>query len=192
MLRAAARRRAPLRAVTLDRSAWLGEHLPDAVAPASAHTSLVVESAPGVHPLGGYSGLVVDAWHETLPRRREVPDDTTSATGAEDAPPEEVATTGLAVHANGPDARAPQVLLLAVTPDRMPWSQERVLAIVDETRALARQRLVTLERLPLAGSLLPAATVSHWSLHGERVLDPRLLSELADVSTTPRFVRFDG
>ncbi|GAA4390758.1 hypothetical protein GCM10023153_08110 [Ornithinibacter aureus] len=192
MLRAAARRRAPLRAVTLDRPAWLGEHLPDAVAPASAHTSLVVESAPGVHPVGGYSGLVVDAWHETLPRRREVPDDTTSATGAEDAPPEEVATTGLAVHANGPDARAPQVLLLAVTPDRMPWSQERVLAIVDETRALARQRLVTLERLPLAGSLLPAATVSHWSLHGERVLDPRLLSELADLSTTPRFVRFDG
>lgn len=194
MLRAAAQRRAPLRAVTLGRDAWLGEHLPDAVAPASAHTSLVIEAAPGVHPSGGYSGLVVDGWHESLPRRRVVPDDTTSAAAVEDGGgvPEEVATTGLAVHANGPDARAPQVLLLGVTPDRMPWTQDRVLGLVDETRALARQRLVTLERLPLAGSLLPAATVAHWSLQGERVLDPRLLSQLADLSATPRFVRFDG
>lgn len=199
MLRSVARRRAPLRAVTLEHDGWLGEHLPDAVAPASAHTSLVIEAAPGVHPSGGYSGLVLDGWHEALPRRRVVPDDTTSTPDVEGGgpeevavAPEEVATTGLAVHANGPDARAPQVLLLAVTPDRMPWTRDRVLAIVDETRALARQRLVTLERLPLAGSLLPAATVSHWSLQGERVLHPRLLSQLHDELATPRFVRFDG
>jgi hypothetical protein len=194
MLRAAARRRVPLRAVTLDVGGWLGEQLPDAVAPASAHTSLVVEAVPGVHPGDGYSGLVLDGWHETLPRRRAVRDDTTTAAepGAADPAPEEVATTGLAVHANGPDARAPQCLLLGVTADHLPWTQEGVLALVDETRALARQRLVTLERLPLAGSLLPATTVQHWSLQGERVLDPRLLSRLADPLATPRFVRFDG
>ncbi len=194
MLRAAARRRVPLRAVTLGTAGWLGERLPDAVAPVSAHTSLVVEAVPGVHPGEGYSGLVLDGWHETLPRRRAVRDDTTAAPAPDAAGPEpqEVATTGLAVHANGPDARAPQALLLGVTPNGMPWTQESVLGLVDGTRALARQRLVTLERLPLAGSLLPAATVAHWSLQGERVLDPRFLSQLADASVTPRFVRFDG
>jgi hypothetical protein len=101
-----------------------------------------------------------------------------------------VATTGLAVHANGPGARAPQCLLLAVTPDLEPWSREKILAVVDGARDLARIRLVTLERLPLAATVLPAARVAHWSLQGEPVIDPRWLSTVADPSAVPSFVTF--
>lgn len=192
MLRSAAERPAPLRAVTLGLPTWLGETLPDGAAPESAHTSLVVEAVPGVHPGEDLSGLVLDGWHETMPRRRSVRDDT--STTAEDGvppPPEEVVATGLAVHANGPDSRAPQTLLLGVPPDGGPWSLETALDLLLETRDQARRRMVPLERLPLAGSVLPALTVEHWSLQGERVLDPRLLSTVADASTTPRFVRFE-
>ncbi|MEO6881205.1 MAG: hypothetical protein ABI181_09720 [Mycobacteriaceae bacterium] len=191
MQRAAAGRRVAVRAVTLGSSGWLGEHLPEGLAPGS-HTSLVVEITAGLHPADSCCGLVVDGWHEALPRRRSVRDDTTSAPveGEEQPAPEEIATTGLAVHANGPDARAAQVWLLGVTPDGGPWTEERVLALVNSTRELARQRLVTLERLPLAGSILPAITVEHWSLQGERVIDPKLLTTRVDARATPVFVSF--
>ena len=142
---------------------------------------------------GALSGLVLDGWHETMPRRRSVRDDTTTpvAEGDPAPPPEEVVATGLAVHANGPDARAPHTLLLGVSPDGEPWSLSTLLDLIVDTRDQARRRLVSLERLPLAGSVLPAITVEHWSLQGERVLDPRILSTVADASVTPRFVRFE-
>ncbi len=193
LLRSATGRRGDLRAVTLHADAWHGEHLPGGATPESALTSLVCEVVPGADPPGPVAGLVLDGWHETFPRRRSLRDDTTHPADPDDeaAPLEQLSTAGLAVNANGPDARAPQGLLLAVAPDDAPWTRDRVLGLVDHVRDLARMRLVTLARLPLAGPLLPAATVAHWSLQGEPVLDPRVLTRLADVSATPHFVRFE-
>jgi hypothetical protein len=169
-----------LRAVTLGHASWSGEQGPPAAPGVVTPTSLVVESPVGFDPAAGLCGLVVDSWHEAIPRRRAV----------DGQPERELATTGLAVHANGPDARPPQTLLLGVTPDHEPWSLAKVVVLLDEARALARLRLVTLDRVPLAGAVLPAGRVAHWSLQGERVVDPRLLSTVA--RAVPVFVRKDG
>ena len=98
-------------------------------------------------------------------------------------------TAGVAVHASGPDARAPQALLLAVAPDGEPWTWERLVELVDGALALARARLVTLERAPLGGALLPAALVQDWSLQGEPVPRPSALARLADPRAVLTHVR---
>ena len=159
---------------------WVG--LPfDGLAPLDAVTACVVDAPPALGTGGRCVGLVVDGWTETVPRRRELADG-----------PADLVTAGMAVHANGPDARAPQALLLAVSPDRGPWTWQRVADIVEETVALARTRLVTLERAPLGGALLPAVWAQDWSLQGEPVIDPRLLSEFADLRSAMTYVRESG
>jgi hypothetical protein len=169
-----------LRAVTLARPSWYGEHLPPQEPWSDAVDSLVLEASAGVDPSAALAGLVVDSWHETVPLRRS----------QDGQPARDLTSTGLALHANGPDARPPQALLLGVTPDREPWSLAKAVALLDETRALARIRLATLDRVPLAGAVLPAGRVAHWSLQGERVVDPRLLASAA--RAVPVFVRKDG
>lgn len=155
---------------------WVG--LPfEGAAPLDAVTACVVDAPPGLKPRAQCVGLVVDGWTETVPRRRELADG-----------PADLVTAGMAVHANGPDARAPQALLLAVSPDGGPWTWQRVAGIVEETVALARARLVTLERAPLGGALLPAVWAQDWSLQGEPVIDPRLLSEFVDVRSAMSYV----
>jgi hypothetical protein len=149
----------------------------DGAAPLDAVTSCIVDAPAGLQPWQRLAGLVVDGWSETVPRRRTTPDG-----------PQDLVTTGMAVQANGADARAPQSLLLAVTPDGEPWTWQRVAGIVDETFALARTRLVTLERAPLGGALLPAIWAQDWSLQGEPVIDPRLLSEFADLRARMPYV----
>jgi hypothetical protein len=117
---------------------------------------------------GEVAGVVLDEWTEMVPRRltRHDPADP-------DAPPEivDVTTTGLALNANAPGARPPQSILLAMTPDGGSWTSERLVAVLDETLALARMRCVTLQQVPFAGMYLPALYFRDWSLQGEPVLD---------------------
>ncbi len=97
--------------------------------------------------------LVLNGWTEVIPRpsgRHEL---------------------GLAVNANGPNARAPQALLLAVNPNTEPWSPEKVRNILADVLLSARQRGVALEDVPIAGRIVPATSVADWSLQGEPVLN---------------------
>ena len=86
-------------------------------------------------------------------------------------PPQNQLTAGVAANVATPDARAPQAILLAVSPDGQRWSSDRLAQLLRETRELAKLRLVGLERVALIGRLLPALQEQSWSLQGEATLD---------------------
>jgi hypothetical protein len=96
-------------------------------AAAASRDELVVVYAPDALPARVAVGAV-DSFAETIPAT--------------------VATTAGAFHVDAPSARAPQAVLLAVTPDvARPLDEETLAAIVAETRSLARARMVTPEEL---------------------------------------------
>lgn len=148
---------------------WVGLPFdPDAAWPAEPVTSWVLECAAGA-PVDlaaeAVAGFVVDEWSEAVPRHVVVE--------PADGPPERrlVHESGLAVNANGPDARPPQAILLALSADGEAWDVDRLAALLDDVRALSRERLVTLEKVPFAGRVLPALYFRDWSLQGEPVID---------------------
>jgi hypothetical protein len=55
------------------------------------------------------------------------------------------------------------------------WSADKVVRVLADTQALARERAIALEQVPLVGRLLPAIYVQDWSLQGEPVLDTQFL-----------------
>lgn len=116
-------------------------------------TGLVVDGLLPARDEDPIALLVLDAWSEVIPR------------------PSGRHTLGLAINANGPNARAPQALLLAVNPDTEPWSPEKVGNLLSDVVMAARQRALTLEEVPLAGRIVPATSLADWSLQGEPVLD---------------------
>ncbi len=121
---------------------WVAGTAPPAAEPL-VHTVMLTEPGTDIASLTG--GLVLDEWTEVLPR----PD----------------TTTGLAVHYDAPDARAPQSVLLAVHPDpdnsAQPWSWEMIESMVSDTLDLARLRLVELDQLATTAldEYLPAVYV---------------------------------
>ncbi len=126
---------------------------------------------------------MLDEWTEVIPRRLE-----RRPSGDPDAEPElvDVATTGLAVHANAPGARPPQAILLAMTPDGGNWTADRLVQVIDEVLALARIRGVTLEQIPLVGRYLPALYFRDWSLQGEPAIDwSKLVVEMSAADNLP-------
>jgi hypothetical protein len=121
----------------------------------------------------------VDDWADQVPRRTE------------DGKP--AVTTGLAVHANGPNARAPQSILLAISPDGERWTTEALVDVLGETLELAKLRAVTLERSVWVGRILPALQEQSWSLQGEETLDIKLLATLlADTKFMTAYVKETG
>ncbi|MFE5407234.1 hypothetical protein [Microbacterium sp. NPDC056569] len=142
---------------------WVG----DGVAPEGAATQLVFERMPGFDATAAVAGFVVDQWAEHRPAMRRI---------GEEREPRQLVSTGLAVHADAPAARAPHALLLGVSPEGGAWSEARLIALLDEVRALALMRLATPGDLGRLGELLPAIAVTHWSLIDENVIDPRGLA----------------
>jgi hypothetical protein len=111
-------------------------------APVGGRTSLVA-LAPAGDPAGAsaISGLLVDEWLEVVPAAQEV--------------------TALAIHANRPNAEAPQAILLAVPPDpAKAWDLDTLSAVLDETLDLAAQRVVDLPALPALGHHRPALYIN--------------------------------
>ncbi|MGI8457661.1 MAG: hypothetical protein ACR2LI_06080 [Propionibacteriaceae bacterium] len=159
---------------------WVGLPFPGGRPPMVPISSTVAEVVGDGDLAGSVAGLVLDGWTEVVPRRLERGDPL-----APDEPPTlvDVTTTGMAVHANGPGARPPQSILLAMTPDGGHWTADRLLAVVDETVALARIRCVTLPQIPFAGRYLPALYFRDWSLQGEPVV---AWARLATEIFTPR------
>lgn len=153
---------------------WVGLPFPDGQPPMTPLSSMVAEivGAPADRPeppLGGaLAGFVVDEWTEALARwtKRGDPADP-------DHEPElvQVTTTGIALNANAPGARPPQSILLALSADGADWDEDRIVKVLDDTFALAKMRMVTLQQLPFVGRWLPALYFRDWSLQGEPVID---------------------
>lgn len=99
--------------------------------------SLVLHRA--VEPAVGnaWAGLLIDEWTEVVPHA--------------------VQSTGLAFHFDNPGAEAPQTILIAVPPDPAAphWTEEDLLATLNETLDLAKVRAVDLELLGELGQMLP-------------------------------------
>jgi hypothetical protein len=111
------------------------------------------------------------------------------AAGGDDRPIKTIATTGIAVNANGPDARPPQSVLLAISADGGLWSKDSLLHVVRDTMDLARNRAVTLERVPWAGRILPAIYCRDWSLQGEPVINFNMLAKEYSQSAALKYVK---
>ena len=168
---------------------WVGLPFPpDSVLPRQPMTGLVLESMPGSALTGAeaVAAFIVDEWTDVVPRRLVV--------GDPEGPPEQrsiqtIATTGVAVNANGPNARPPQTILLAISPDGTPWSKDSLLHVLRDTLDLLRERTVTLERVPWAGRILPAVYCQDWSLQGEPVLNYKSLATEYKQSAVLTFVK---
>ena len=64
---------------------------------------------------------------------------------------------------SAPDARAPNLILLAVPPDvSRPWTQESLLSVVDEALELADCRMVDLDATRRVPALLPAVYLAEF------------------------------
>ena len=172
---------------------WLAGPLPDDRPwPAGPVTHLVAElvTAPGADPAtalaDGFAALAVDGWVETLPFQPGV------RAFDPEAPANPLraarATTGLAVHAHQASARAPQVLLSAVSADQQRWTAESLRSTVLAAVGLAKARLVTYEHVPGDGAVLPAAYVASPWLQPSRGLWFRELSTHAWVKTQVPFL----
>ena len=108
-------------------------------------TGIVAHIAPGVDFAAGVVGLYFDEWSEVVPLDAQ--------------------TTGVSFQAATPGARAPQSVLLAVSPDpSKPWDLETFEAILNETFDLAQQRMVDLDTLPWLGHFLPAIYIADSAL----------------------------
>ena len=139
---------------------WLAGPLPDDVPwPDSTAAHLVVELPDDVANIEGpFAGLAIDAWVEAVPFQ---PDRRALEPEALENPLRNArATTGLAVHANQASARAPQVVLSAVSPDDKRWTTDSVVQTVIEAIELAKARMVTLEHVPGDAAILPAIYVA--------------------------------
>ncbi|OHV30407.1 MULTISPECIES: hypothetical protein [Pseudofrankia] len=155
---------------TADATFWLslefGAGRPPPDAPATCVVvdvgdGLVLGAASGA-PAAPVTGLVVDEWVEVVPRG---------------GPAGQRLASGVAVHADAPDARPPQAILIAVSPDDAHTAADRLDATLSQTLDLAKLRATTLEFSAWLGRVLPAMLFASFSLRNERVLDLQALAE---------------
>ena len=79
-------------------------------------------------------GLLIDAWTETVPAK--------------------VRDTAMALHFNNASTRAPQVVLLAVSPDpSKAWTVDTLVEVVRDTLTFARIRMQPSTTLTRAGHM---------------------------------------
>ena len=97
---------------------------PDAFRPADDYLSLAqLLPTAAFDPAATQTGLLIDAWNEVIPNRRE--------------------TTGIAINYNQPNSEPPQCLLLAVTPEVSgAWKWDQLIAVLEETLERAKLRAV--------------------------------------------------
>ncbi|MEO7190179.1 MAG: hypothetical protein ABI051_03915 [Vicinamibacterales bacterium] len=113
--------------------AWVGAPFPAALGSAPVTSVVIV----GDDASGAVTGVEVDAWTEVVP----------SPAG----------TSAVAANISAPDARAPNLILMAVPPDvTKPWTQESLLSVVDEALELADCRIVDFDATRRVPALLPA------------------------------------
>jgi hypothetical protein len=149
---------------------WLAGPLPDDLPwPEHSAAHLVADlTAPAAEYGGRFAGISFDGWPEALPFQ---PDHRAFGEGVPDNPVRGArATTGLAVQAHQSSARAPQVILSAVSPDGARWTTDSVIRTVVGAVDLAKARMVTLEHVPGDAAVLPAIYVASPWLQARRGL----------------------
>lgn len=165
---------------------WLAGALPaEGPWPGSPVAHLIVDRVGSVDGSAPVAGLVLDAWVEDLPAQvgpKADPDD----------PRPGRVRTGLAIRADSASARAPQLVLSAISPDGKRWTTDTIRALVERTLDLARIRMVTLERLSGEGLILPALYTRSASLQGEQQLFFQNLAALAAIDVQMPFVKESG
>jgi hypothetical protein len=119
--------------------AWVGLPFPAALGSAAVTSAVIVGDEAG----GAVSGIELDAWTEVVPDR----------TG----------TAAVTANLSAPDARAPNLILIAVPPDiSQQWTQESLLSVVDEALELADCRMVDLDAARRVPALLPAVYLAEF------------------------------
>ena len=107
----------------------------------SGTLSLIVHRPDGAAPDGGWAGLIVDEWTETIPSA--------------------AADTALSFRYESPVAEAPQAVLLAVPPSATAaWDTDTLLDTIRETLTLAKIRAVDSSLLDGLRPFLPAIFLS--------------------------------
>jgi hypothetical protein len=164
-------------------SGWVGDILPvDAPTPTTPVLSAVLDIAGAYDGTGATVALVLDEWVERLPIRER-------RGAAPDAQIDERVTTGVSFNAMAPSARAPQAILLAVSPNGARWTGDAVVATLEETLELAKLRTVTLERTNGIARILPALFEQSWSLQGEKVFNFAVTADKLDVNAAAIYVK---
>ena len=122
-----------------DREYWLGAEYPDSYKPDGDRLSLVLFGEENLETTT--CALMLDEWMEIIPDEKE--------------------TSGIALHYNQPDARAPQNILLAVPPEKEGnWNFETLALCIEEAYSLAKIRAMEPEQVDFSmfSQLLPATT----------------------------------
>ncbi len=157
---------------------WLAGELPDGLPwPTHPVRHVVLELLGPPEATGDQvAGLLFDSWVEMLPYQ---PGPQAVGEQAVDTPLRHArATTGLAVHAHQASARAPQVILSAVSADGSRWTTDSVVAAVRHAIAVSKARLVTLENVPGDAAVLPATYVASPWLQARTGFDFSALAQL--------------
>lgn len=119
--------------------AWVGLPFPAALADAPVTSVVLV----GDDASGAVTGVELDAWTEVVPH----------PTG----------TAAVTANLTAPDARAPNLILVAVPPDTsVAWTHEALLSVVDEAMELAACRMVDLDATRRVPGVLPAIYVDEF------------------------------
>jgi hypothetical protein len=139
---------------------WLGIEFPEGYQPEEDKLSLVLMNADAALSLPDNSnccGMLLDEWVEIIPNASE--------------------TTGITFNYDQPDAKAPNTILLAVTPQQTgKWSWDDLVETLNDTLELAKNRAVEPEHLEdtVFGQILPALLTE--------VVPPQLLPSNGDNS----------
>jgi hypothetical protein len=162
---------------------WVGGVL-DAAQPTPDKpvTNIVLEATDAYDGTTLEAALMIDQWVDVVPHRAKRGKDP-------DTIIDERVVSGLAVNAPAASARAPQAILLAVSPDGARWTTDAMLDTLLDTVELAKLRGVTLERTTGAARVLPALYEQSWSLQGEPVLDIRFFKENLVMSAVVQYVK---
>ena len=102
--------------------------------PPVGRLSVVLHAPLGLAPAAALGGLLIDAWTETVPARQR--------------------DTAMALHFNNASTRAPQVVLLGVSPDpSRAWTVDTLIAVLQDTLAFTRIRMQPSTTLSQAGQM---------------------------------------
>lgn len=139
---------------------WLGVEFPDGYTPSEDKLSLILMNTAELilQPEDPKAGFLIDEWVEIIPNLKE--------------------TTGITFNYDQPDAKAPNTLLLAVTPKETgSWSWDNLVHTLNDTLELAKNRAVEPEHLEdtVFGQILPALLTE--------IVPPQLLPEDGDDSS---------
>lgn len=133
---------------------------------------------------GAIQAIVVDEWVDTVATGAGSRDEV----GAEAEPRR---ATGLAINAPAASAAAPQVILLALSPDGGRWTREKLARTLEDTLSLAKLRAVTLEKTGGTAAVLPAIYTRSAALQGS-VFDVTALAGGADFSAVLKYTKEAG